>query len=91
MYKENARSNPSLKWQYFGSEFGIINQFPSSRAADCGSYDHRFRYVGWQAVSVDDDGVGESSCKCVRKPVHLLLVDSMQVCLGINDPHNAAQ
>jgi hypothetical protein len=32
-----------LKWQYFGSEKGILNQFPSSKPSDCSSYDNRFR------------------------------------------------
>ena len=32
-----------LKWQYFGSEKGILNQYPSSRPQDCSSYDNRFR------------------------------------------------
>ena len=34
-----------LKWQYFGSEKGILNQYPSSRPSDCSSYDNRFRWV----------------------------------------------
>lgn len=41
VYKVNNKS--PMKWQYFGSEYGIINQFPTSKASDCSSYDHRFR------------------------------------------------
>lgn len=40
-YQQNDQ-NP-LKWQYFGSEAGVANQYPAGRAPDCTSYDHRFR------------------------------------------------
>ena len=43
VYMDNNQS--PMKWQYFGSEYGIINQFPASKAPDCSSYDHRFRSV----------------------------------------------
>ena len=41
IYKTNDQA--PLKWQYFGSEFGVINQYPAGKAPDCDSYDHRFR------------------------------------------------
>ncbi len=41
VYKENERA--PLKWQYFGSELGVLNQFPAGKAPDCDTYDHRFR------------------------------------------------
>ena len=41
--KKNLEEQPSLKWQYFGSEKGITTQFPASKSGDCSSYDNRFR------------------------------------------------
>ncbi len=41
VYKENEQA--PLKWQYFGSELGVLNQFPAGKAPDCTTYDHRFR------------------------------------------------
>ena len=41
--KKNLEEQPSLKWQYFGSEKGVTTQFPASKSGDCSSYDNRFR------------------------------------------------
>ena len=40
---KNLEDQPSLKWQYFGSEKGLTTQFPASKSDDCSSYDNRFR------------------------------------------------
>ena len=41
--KKNLEDQPSLKWQYFGSEKGLTTQFPASKSTDCSTYDNRFR------------------------------------------------
>ncbi|CAK8690074.1 unnamed protein product [Clavelina lepadiformis] len=50
--EENLKKMPSLKWQYFGSETGILTQYPASLTATCKSdYDNRFRPWYVQASS----------------------------------------
>ncbi|XP_065835892.1 VWFA and cache domain-containing protein 1-like isoform X2 [Oscarella lobularis] len=43
MFKSNLQSNPTLKWQYFASQEGLISIYPAFKVQDCGSYDPRFR------------------------------------------------
>ena len=43
--KQNYRDNPELKWQYLGTEDGLLLNFPSYRLSSCGDYDPRFRYI----------------------------------------------
>ncbi|XP_065835890.1 VWFA and cache domain-containing protein 1-like isoform X3 [Oscarella lobularis] len=42
-FKSNLQSNPTLKWQYFASQEGLISIYPAFKVQDCGSYDPRFR------------------------------------------------
>ena len=42
--KQNFDNNPTLKWQYFGGEDGIMSIFPSNYACD-NKFDPRFRQV----------------------------------------------
>ena len=41
--EKNIRDSPSLKWQYFGSETGIMTTYPKAMKKDCDSYDPRVR------------------------------------------------
>ncbi|XP_070564127.1 VWFA and cache domain-containing protein 1-like [Ptychodera flava] len=41
--KTNLQRNPSLKWQYYGSEEGVFTIFPAHRMESCDTYDNRFR------------------------------------------------
>ncbi|XP_077994463.1 VWFA and cache domain-containing protein 1-like [Glandiceps talaboti] len=41
--KTNFQQNPSLKWQYFGSEEGVFTVYPAHAMHSCDSYDNRFR------------------------------------------------
>ncbi|XP_014676319.1 PREDICTED: VWFA and cache domain-containing protein 1-like [Priapulus caudatus] len=43
--RANLQNVPSLKWQYYGDENGVITTFPSVAKKDCHKYDPRFRYV----------------------------------------------
>eukprot|EP00118_Oscarella_pearsei_P016090 m.150910 g.150910 ORF g.150910 m.150910 type:complete len:1501 (+) comp38558_c0_seq16:74-4576(+) len=42
-FEANLRSNPTLKWQYFASEDGLISIYPAFKVDDCDNYDPRFR------------------------------------------------
>ncbi|XP_053377482.1 VWFA and cache domain-containing protein 1-like isoform X2 [Mercenaria mercenaria] len=56
--KENYRDNPELKWQYLGTEDGILLNYPSFKFSACRDYDPRFRpfYVS-SATPVQKDVV----------------------------------
>ena len=51
--KENLEKNPGLKWQYFGSDAGVLTQYPERKFCvsdsgktsgdKAGGYDNRFR------------------------------------------------
>ncbi|XP_014676318.1 PREDICTED: VWFA and cache domain-containing protein 1-like, partial [Priapulus caudatus] len=49
--RTNLQTVPSLKWQYYGDENGVITTFPSVPKKDCHKYDPRFRYVWFRYVS----------------------------------------
>ncbi|XP_032221259.2 VWFA and cache domain-containing protein 1 [Nematostella vectensis] len=42
--KQNIENNPTLTWQYFGSEEGLYTNYPMIRdSSSCSSYDPRYR------------------------------------------------
>ncbi|XP_060596105.1 VWFA and cache domain-containing protein 1-like [Ruditapes philippinarum] len=41
--KKNYQENPELKWQYLGTEDGILLNYPSFKFSTCRDYDPRFR------------------------------------------------
>ncbi|XP_074645932.1 VWFA and cache domain-containing protein 1-like isoform X2 [Tubulanus polymorphus] len=41
--KNNLAADSTLKWQYFGSEEGVMTMFPAASVPSCTSYDPRFR------------------------------------------------
>ena len=43
--KQIMNKVPSLKWQYFASEQGVLFNYPTLAFCDKGYYDPRFRYV----------------------------------------------
>ena len=45
--RNNFKSFPDIKWQYFGSDDGVLTRYPSVKEKSCNtSYDNRFR--PWQ-------------------------------------------
>eukprot|EP00050_Salpingoeca_kvevrii_P019384 m.85448 g.85448 ORF g.85448 m.85448 type:complete len:1229 (+) comp8386_c0_seq1:956-4642(+) len=48
-YSDNFGSEPTLKWQYFGTRNGVYSIFPSARSSSCTSYDPRLR--PWYVVA----------------------------------------
>lgn len=42
-FKANLKSNNDIKYQYFGTETGVLFTYPASTASDCHDYDPRFR------------------------------------------------
>ncbi len=40
--KDNRGTNPALKWQYFGSESGVLTTYPAHKTCN-NQYDPRFR------------------------------------------------
>ena len=39
----NLNKNPDLRWQYFGSQEGILSVYPAFKFPSCDSYDNRVR------------------------------------------------
>ena len=39
----NLNKNPDLRWQYFGSQEGILSTYPAHKYTSCDSYDNRVR------------------------------------------------
>ena len=42
--KQNLQNTPGLKWQYYGSEEGVVTFYPANQLCDY-TYDPRFRLV----------------------------------------------
>ena len=40
---DNGNKNPDLRWQYFGSQEGILSLYPAHKFSSCDSYDNRVR------------------------------------------------
>jgi hypothetical protein len=40
---KNLNKNPDLRWQYFGSQEGILSTYPAHKFTSCDSYDNRVR------------------------------------------------
>ena len=39
----NMNKNPDLRWQFFGSQDGILSIFPANKFSSCDTYDNRLR------------------------------------------------
>ena len=84
---KNLEEQPSLKWQYFGSEKGITTQFPASKSGNCSSYDNRFRpwYVETATpipkhvvIVIDRSGsMGESNLIRIAKDASKTVLDTL--------------
>ena len=42
--KGNLQLIPSLKWQYYGNEYGTLYVYPGFEGCDLDTYDPRLRY-----------------------------------------------
>ena len=45
LFNDQFNRNDVLKWQYFGSEDGLLVVYPGSVQDTCDEYDPRYRYV----------------------------------------------
>lgn len=43
--RNNEEFEPSIKWQYFGTEFGTHTIYPTRKTDECDTYDPRYRYL----------------------------------------------
>jgi len=43
--KGNLQLIPSLKWQYYGNEYGTLYVYPGFEGCDLDTYDPRLRYM----------------------------------------------
>ena len=44
VFRENYEKNNQLKWQYFGTEDGLLVVYPGNVVESCDEYDPRYRY-----------------------------------------------
>ena len=44
-FKESFTRAGDIKYVYFGTEDGVLYNYPGIRTTSCGSYDPRFRWV----------------------------------------------
>jgi hypothetical protein len=70
--KENYDAMPSLKWQYFGSEDGVLVNYPSVElGGSCSDYDNRFR--PWYILAA------------TPRPKHIVIVVDKSSSMNVED------
>ncbi|XP_062512839.1 VWFA and cache domain-containing protein 1-like isoform X2 [Corticium candelabrum] len=93
--KKNLENYPTLKWQYFGSEQGLITLYPSFHTSDCSTYDPRFRpwYVAAAVPEPRDiviviDQSGSMSNRVGSKSRMNLAKEAAKIVLDTLNPHD---
>ncbi|KAK6642465.1 hypothetical protein RUM43_003967 [Polyplax serrata] len=93
VFLRNYRSDPSLSWQYFGSAFGMMRQFPamqwSTKDNEVDLYDCRMRPWFIEAATCTKDVIilmdNSGSMTGMRNTIAKLVVNSLLKTFGNND------